>query len=347
MAAKEKNRNYSIDVARMVCALLVIMCHTDLFIDVDYKLYMLFAQCIPRFTVPFFFCVSGYYYITGLMQGRNTWKKQLFALLKIYGAWTMVYYMASFVINVVLGDEKLGQFLLERVLFFFTRGSYSHFWYFPALIYALLLTTLFYHFWKRRGVLVLTSVSVLLWIISAFGTAYLQVGSHIPVLRILYASQHFEVLRDIFGMGLPCFLIGYWLYCLKEHTEQTSQKKAFVFFSLGLLGFTAEIILYVFVLQFEEQPIVMLTPYLFILFLFQLLLKNPMPELKKISGYCKPLSGFLYYIHPLLILSVGLAGEGAGVTVPTILLYPIVIVLALLCGIVCLKSKSRVLHFFI
>ena len=66
-----KTRNCSIDLFRLYCAVLVVAIHTSPFMDQNNKLGFISTQVIPRIAVPFFFIVSGYYYIQNLEQGKK------------------------------------------------------------------------------------------------------------------------------------------------------------------------------------------------------------------------------------------------------------------------------------
>ena len=63
---KNNQRNNSIDIFRLICAVLVIIIHTRPFEDQNELLGYIVVQILPRIAVPFFFCVSGYYYFHAL-----------------------------------------------------------------------------------------------------------------------------------------------------------------------------------------------------------------------------------------------------------------------------------------
>lgn len=163
-----------------MAAVLVVMCHTHIFKDVNQELYFAVSQQLPRFTVPFFFGVTGYYYIGALLKGKDILKKQMAGLMKAYIAWTLIYYAASFGVNVILGGDDIVTFLIERVVFFFTVGSYSHMWYMISLIYAVLISTLVYKLAGEKGIFVLACFGIIFTIIAALGRVYYPYGSQIP-----------------------------------------------------------------------------------------------------------------------------------------------------------------------
>lgn len=72
---KISNRNNSIDIFRFVCAIMVVMIHTNPFVDKNIYLGYIFSQIIPRIAVPFFFLTSGYFYIQKLLNGEQCFKR--------------------------------------------------------------------------------------------------------------------------------------------------------------------------------------------------------------------------------------------------------------------------------
>ena len=168
----KSQRNYSLDVCRFFAALLVIVCHSDLLMEYNSNVYQFVARFMPRVGVAFFFAISGYYYIMALTSGKKVFKKQMISLLKVYGTWTLIYYSLSFITNVLVKKENLGTFLVERIQYFVGRGSYSHFWFFPALIYSVILTTLFYKWKGKKGLTIITILSLILFVVGNLGSSY-------------------------------------------------------------------------------------------------------------------------------------------------------------------------------
>lgn len=133
-----KCRNNSIDVFRYVCAIMVVAIHTCPFEDISRELGYVFSQVVPRIAVPFFFCVAGYYYIGGLLSGKNNFLPYVKKLLFVYTSWSMLYYVITFFQNVVFNKGSLFDFVKGSIKSFFISGSYYHFWYFPAIFFAVL-----------------------------------------------------------------------------------------------------------------------------------------------------------------------------------------------------------------
>ena len=91
-------RNNSIDIFRLVCALLVVAIHTHPFADINEYVGYFCTSVLTRIAVPFFFCVSGYYYVEKLEKiGLRAFKDTSKKILKIYIVWSIIYS----VINVI------------------------------------------------------------------------------------------------------------------------------------------------------------------------------------------------------------------------------------------------------
>ncbi len=345
-----KQRNYSLDVVRLFAALAVVVCHTDVFIENGGVLYQFVSRYSPRVSVAFFFAISGYYYIKSI-EKKGIFKKQMKSLLLAYLAWTVVYYAASFVDNIILGDGDIGTFVIERVIFFFTEGSYPHFWFFVALIYSVVFVTIFNRFGGKKGVFALTVLSMILFAIGNLGSSYYVVGANIPGLNILYGEYQdvFFILRGIFCMGLPYFMMGYWINVLEDKILTMDGRKFWVLYGVSSLLYVAEILLLATVINGTERPEVFIMLYPMAFMVMAMLLRNPMPGWGKAAPFCKRMSGYIYYVHPLLILIFGLLAEMLSLPLPSYLLYILVIAVAMISGTILMKlsEKIKFLNYFV
>ena len=339
-----KVRNCSIDVFRLLAACLVVACHADILIEGPEEVYLFAARYAPRVGVAFFFAVSGYFYIQALMAGKDVFKKQLFSLLQVYGVWSVIYYFCSFVVNVIMDGESIWKFLMERVIYFVTCGSYSHFWFFTALIYSVILATLFYKLSPKRGLPILTALSLVLFVVGNLGSSYYEIGLKIPYFRTFISEYRweFEVFRGNLCMGLPYFMMGYFLNQLGGFLEKVEQKKLALAGIVTAVLYVSEILVLSQVLEWYEYPevFVMLYPAAFVLLL--ILLKNPKPEWKAYAGNCKRLSAYIYYVHPLLILGINIISEICGIYIPSVLLYIIVMAIAAGSGWILIHINKKI-----
>ena len=342
-----KERNCSLDMFRFLAAVLVVMCHTHIFKDVNQELYFAVSQQLPRFTVPFFFGVTGYYYIGALLKGKDILKKQMAGLMKAYIAWTLIYYAASFGVNVILGGDDIVTFLIERVVFFFTVGSYSHMWYMISLIYAVLISTLVYKLAGEKGIFVLACFGIIFTIIAALGRVYYPYGSQIPFLATLYDTEHFLTLAQWFGMGIPYFTLGYFVQKEETSLKRWSNKTVWILWSTTVFLFVLEICLITFGIRYYEKPEVNVSVYFFTIMNIIVLLRYPMPKYVKQAQMGKILSSFVYFSHPLVILIIEKAGEMVSITVHSVVLTILVLAITCISGYLLSKANWKIIKYFV
>ena len=338
----QKQRNYSMDIFRFVAALFVVVCHVDFLKEAADGIYQFVARFSPRVSVSFFFAISGYYYINALLEDKKIFKKQFFSLVKVYACWSVIYYAASFVVNIVLDHGDIKTFLIERVVFFLTKGSYSHFWYFPALIYSVVLATCFHKFFGKKGIHILTILSLFLFVLANLGSSYFPIGMKIPGLNQFITNREvYEVLRGILGMGLPYFMIGYVLYCMKNIIENVSSKTLWILLGVGVALYFGEIFLLSNVLKWYEYPEVFLMLYPLTVVIMILLIRNPKPEWQPHAATMKRLSGYIYYVHPLCILVLEVLAGMLSIYIPSVVMYVLVVGFAILSGLLLLNMSRK------
>lgn len=80
-----------------------------------------------------------------------------------------------------------------------------------------------------------------------------------------------------------------------------------------------------------------------------MLLRNPMPGWRQAAPFCKRMSGYIYYVHPLLILVFGLMAEMLSIPLPSYILYILVIAVAAISGTILMKlsEKIKFLNYFV
>ena len=131
---KSGGRNYSIDLARVIFAILILALHTSPFSDVNFYIYYTVCHTFSRLAVPFFAAVSGYYFFNNYSDQKAF--KCLKKLLIAYGFWTTL----SCAVDILFGhvDGNIVRFLLEAYLL---KGQHA-LWYMLAMIYTVLLAML-------------------------------------------------------------------------------------------------------------------------------------------------------------------------------------------------------------
>ena len=290
-----KIRNASIDIFRLICAIMVVSIHTGPLSELGHNWWYLMTQILPRIGVPFFFCTMGYYYMGSLLKGQCRFWQTMKRLLIVYGLWSIIYYIPD-VKQVFNGSVSLGGFLTNCLRQFFIYGSREHFWFFPAIFFSIIVVTLFAKIGKLSW---LACISIVAYILGMLGCSYYGIGNQIPVINVFINSTQYDLIRRIVLMGFPFFMMGYLLQ--RVDLSKVSNKVVFILEGIFLTAFLAEILL---VNKLQVQVNVIITVFLYLL-LFNtmiILLKNPCEKYGKIACITRDISNFMYYSHPLFIL---------------------------------------------
>ena len=288
-------RNCSIDIFRLICAVLVVMIHTKLFFDINPVLGYSFKHVITRIAVPFFFSVMGYYYIKNLINNENCFKKSFIRYLKIYVVWSLIYYLFN-LITVLYQHTSVIAYTLWCIKNFFIFGTnYYHLWFFPAVFFCLIVVTLCYQFKLLKPLIV---VSIVLYIITTLGSAYPQFAKDVPILSKLIAWNHYDkIIRHFFGNALVFFCMGYLFNTIKI---KKNNKKDIILEIVFIIVFIIENI-YIYRYMKPENQSITFSLYPLLFQTMKLLLNNPMTKLQKISDGTKHIADFIYYSHFLFM----------------------------------------------
>ena len=196
------------------------------------------------------------------------------------------------------GHANIKGFIINCIYSFIFTGSYYHFWFFPALIFSVVSTTLIFRIGLKKAIIPL---SIVLYIIGCLGCSYYKLGIHIPILGNLYTNAHFTVIRRVILMAFPFFISGYTVFKIKNSVSKNSQtKKPIFFWIISFICWLAEIEI---VRYFGLQANIVITFGLYLLVISTLLtlLNHPLPKYNKLSHQSRMLSNFTYYSHPLFI----------------------------------------------
>lgn len=174
----------SLDIAKFLCAILVLIIHTDPFGSYSKMLSFGFRNVVCIIAVPFFFAASGYLLAEKLGSLKNAQErsgymgKYLKRLAVIYLFWSAVYF-PFVVIKWLRAGFGIG-LVLEYIKDFFFEGSYSTIWFLPALMSA----AVFYWLLRKK----LSSKNVFLigcgiYVITLLLSSYYGVTARIPGLQ--------------------------------------------------------------------------------------------------------------------------------------------------------------------
>lgn len=327
----EIKRNNSIDIFRIVCALMVVTIHTDPFVQINANLSYIITEVITKIAVPYFFCVSGYWYIKKLREGKKCFRSSFLGVLKIYVFWTIIYYIRSIVVYIGYGmglKEIAASFIVE----FFVSGSSYHFWYFISLLLAISVTTAVY---KTKSKPLFIVLPILLYIIGLLGTPYYSLGTQIPLFSDFINIENFYIFRRNICTGIPFFMLGGLIPAVYEK-EQSKNTGIKLIISI-ILFFSENFIIKIYNLG-NGNVITIFLP-LMPIYIMVFMLKHPLNNWTKLGNLCRTVANWTYYIHPMLIYLFIV------ITDNNMLRHLAVVSICLITGI--LISKSRKLTKFL
>ena len=337
-----KQRNNSIDIFRYVCALMVVAIHAHPFCELGVNADFFFSTLLPRIAVPFFFAASGYFYIKKLESGtERCFSRYLKRIITTYALWIVIYFIFTFCKG---GYSALKWFAVSSVYNFFVKGSYYHFWFFPALIISVCLITVFYKMNLKK---LLLPVSMLLYIIGCIGCAYHKIGVQIPLLRDLYESEYFTIIRRIFMMGFPFFACGKLIDILEKKLNKSGKAKIFAFVAVTVVIWLAEI----FAVQkrnLSANIIITFGLYPMLISVFLLLLRYPLPNCSKIASIFRTSANFTFYSHPIILELIKMIyAHTVSREINSVFLYSVTVILTFAASFALQKLNNKFLNKFI
>ncbi|STQ89924.1 acyltransferase family protein [Iodobacter fluviatilis] len=276
------NRNSAIDVAKVVCAILIYLLHANIAKHFGPVFQSILENGIFRIGVPFFFTVSGYYFFNNVETSSDlyNWCK---TLLIIYLFWMMVYL----------------PFYYKESLFTYIFGFW-HLWYLMALLLAGVILYLIKDF--KYTIPMVIAVAIL-GVVVQYVRSMVDLSNF--VLEPVITNDFFS--RNFLFFALPYVYIG-WL--INKHNLKTRVKK-YTLVSLLFIG------LFAVVLESALQPQLIVNAnfsrdLLFSNIVFLPLLLVGCLSLKVTvnnSRLLRDFSTILFLVHPLAIIIANKLGS--------------------------------------
>lgn len=200
----------SLDIAKFLCAILILIIHTNPFGSYSKILSFGFRNVVCVIAVPFFFATSGYLLAEklGLLNGqaqKQYMGKYLKRLAVIYLVWSAVYF--PFVVVKWLREGFTPLFVLEYVKDFFLEGSYSTIWFLPALMSGAVFYWLLRKKLSSKGVFF---VGCGVYVITLLLSSYYGVTSRVPGLALAGEAYYgvFGSVKNGLLFGLVFIALG-------------------------------------------------------------------------------------------------------------------------------------------
>jgi len=190
------NRSLSLDILKIILALMVVGIHSGFLSDISALGRYLTTAGLFRIAVPIFFVINGFFFFSVPPEKIVTWFKRVIIL---YLFWTLVY------IGYWFRAETINLFEIVRVIKTILVG-HEHLWYLPAMVgAALVLLPL-----RKLTTPALLTIALVLYFIG-LSIQYLgnyHVVANTSIDKIL--NSHF-VYRNFLFFAFPFFAIGYLL----------------------------------------------------------------------------------------------------------------------------------------
>lgn len=304
MTLYEKKEFVMLDHWRVLCAFFVAAIHLSPFRDVSPLVDFLICNIIARVAVPFFFLISGFF-----LQSKIDSKEATLKYLKHIGGLYLVYTLMYLPLKItVYGYIENGKPLIYNVAMYFRDflflGSYTHLWYFSALILAVVLFFALLRVCKANDK-VLFFLGLFLYLAGVMGNTYFELlVNYLPhgvrTLAELYFKLFYTTRNGVF-MGLP-FVI--WGYLIAKKRMLICKRKYVLCFMISLISMLVEgLTLYYKSNVSSFDMLIMVAPTaVFMLLMIMFVEKNE--SLVEKAKYFRNISTLVFCFHILVMYCV-------------------------------------------
>ena len=193
----------SFDIAKFICAFLVISIHTYPLLGIHPTLNLILVSGIARIAVPLFFVISAYFFFQHT--DENYVMKYLKKIGKLYLIWSLIYLPFYLLQN---SHNGLVIMVVRYLRNFFFLGSHYHLWFLPALMFALYVVNKFSKYFNLKQILMMSAI---LYFIGHLGNIYVNELYQVPILGTFHQlyMNVFETTRNGLFFGVPFVAMGY------------------------------------------------------------------------------------------------------------------------------------------
>ena len=304
----KKNYYHSIDLVKIMCAVMIVCIHTSPLASYDSHVNSFLVNCICRVAVPFFFISSGF--LLFKRAGVNpvngsTVKNYLKRILVLYLFWSAVYFPITAVEMYRCHDPKAAGLIFLNWLknMIFTAG-YGFLWYLPATIAAVAVVGLL----LKKGVSVnkIIAAGLVLFLIGLCGQTYYGLVSGIPFPQGV--KNFFAGFYDIIGTTRNGIFEGIIFVALgarlsqKEHFGKLKYSFLMLVISFALLS-VEFITVSKMGWRLEYDMYLFLIPCAYYLLKCALCLEGKLKSLEtaKWAELLRPYSSLIYFTHMIFV----------------------------------------------
>ena len=216
----------SLDFAKFICAILIVVLHTAPFSSYSKALSFAFRNIVTVIAVPFFFVTSGFLAFKKLDSiGKEQRKGYIFNYLKrlaiMYLIWSAVYF--GFVVVKWLRKGFSVYCVLEYVKDFFFEGSYSTIWFLPALFAATLVVYLLH---EKLSYQTVFAIGCIIYVFTLGGSSYYGLVTRIPFVEGVYNLYYsfFDSIKN--GICFGTIFVAMGAMISEKEEKMTADKSA-------------------------------------------------------------------------------------------------------------------------
>lgn len=343
---KENKLNYqNLDILKYISAILIMILHLRPFINFSDQLDLAFNNIITRICVPIFFIITGYFVAKKESKRENYINDYIKKTIPLYLVWSLLYlpviigtiiqylptineYISK--INIALPLLIVISILLLPIIILIAlcyTGIYYHLWYFPAIIFSLLVLKK----WKNKfNIKYLLIISFILLLFGATETYYGVLPLSIKELLSYYYNIFFTT-RNFLFFGLFYVVLGYFI----GTKEKAYSKYCFAKLIVSFFLLTFEAILLHDIDRLNSNILLSCVPLTYYLFISTIYITNNMKLKFQFGNYSK----YYYLIHPMIIFIISLLFKN-------ISNYPylnilIVLIITHIISVIIIKLKSK------
>lgn len=305
--------NYqNLDILKYLSSILIIILHLRPFFNFSNELDLAFNNIVTRICVPIFFIITGYFVAKKEQVNQNYIKKYIKKIIPLYLVWSLLYipviigtiiqylpiineYISK--INITLPLLIIFSIILLPIIVLIAlcyTGVYYHLWYFPAIIFSLLVLKK----WKQKfKIKYLLIISFILLLFGATETYY-GVLPFLVKRTLSYYYNIFFTTRNFLFFGLFYVVLGYYV----GTKEKAYSKYCFLKLIVSFFLLTFEAILLHDTDRLNSNILLSCVPLTYYLFISSIYITNNIKSNFQFGTYSK----YYYLIHPMIIFVISL-----------------------------------------
>lgn len=352
---KDIDKNYKINrlnyqnlnILKYISAILIVILHLRPFLNFSNELDLAFNNIVTRICVPIFFIITGYFVAKKEKENKDYIKSYIKKTIPLYLTWSLLYVPVIIItmiqylptINEYLSKINIALPLLVALIILLLpivillalcyTGIYYHLWYFPAIIFSLLVLRK----WKKKfNIKYLLVISFVLLLFGATETYYGVLPFSAKKLLSYYYNIFFTT-RNFLFFGLFYVVLGYYM----GTKEKLYSKYCFVKLVVSFFLLTFEAILLHDIDRLDSNILLSCVPLTYYLFISTVYITNNIKLKFPFGDYSK----YYYLIHPMIIFAISLLFENIS-NYPYLNIFIVLLITHIISFlIVKLKSKNK------